>query len=44
MNVEADFIKEALDLKALIENSGADVVEMDFHGVKFAEWYKTYYR
>ena len=26
----------AQDLKALIENSGADVVEMDFQGVKFA--------
>ena len=26
----------AKDLKALIENSGADVVEMDFQGVKFA--------
>ena len=26
----------AQDLKALIENSGADAVEMDFQGVKFA--------
>ena len=26
----------AQDLKLLIENSEADVVEMDFHGVKFA--------
>ncbi len=26
----------AKDLKALIDNSGADVVEMDFQGVKFA--------
>ncbi len=26
----------AQDLKALIENSGADVVEMNFQGVKFA--------
>ena len=26
----------AQDLKTLIENSGADAVEMDFHGVKFA--------
>ncbi len=26
----------AQDLKALIENSGADAVEMDFKGVKFA--------
>lgn len=26
----------AQDLKALIENSGADAVEMDFRGVKFA--------
>ncbi|MBQ9677007.1 MAG: hypothetical protein IJV44_02600 [Prevotella sp.] len=26
----------AQDLKALIENSGVDAVEMDFHGVKFA--------
>ena len=26
----------AQDLKALIDNSGADAVEMDFHGVKFA--------
>ena len=26
----------AQDLKQLIENSEADIVEMDFHGVKFA--------
>jgi len=26
----------AQDLKLLVENSGADAVEMDFHGVKFA--------
>ncbi|MBQ9230738.1 MAG: hypothetical protein IJ190_06085 [Prevotella sp.] len=26
----------AQDLKLLIENSGADAVDMDFHGVKFA--------